>query len=61
MPTIPTSNGTNVVEVETLKRQLKSSEMTIAELKTMVERLATENSMLKTRVDSKSMSPDVQL
>lgn len=61
MPTIPTSNGTNVVEVETLKRQLKNSEMTIAELKTMVERLATENSMLKTRVDSKSMSPDVQL
>lgn len=61
MPTIPTHNGTNVVEVETLKRQLKNSEMTIAELKTMVERLATENSMLKTRVDSKSMSPDVQL
>lgn len=55
------NNGTNVVEVETLKRQLKNSEMTIAELKTMVERLATENSMLKTRVDSKSMSPDVQL
>ncbi|CAO1324458.1 unnamed protein product [Diamesa tonsa] len=61
MPTIPTTNGTNVVEVETLKRQLKNSEMTIAELKTMVERLATENSMLKTRVDSKSISPDVQL
>ena len=61
MPTIPINNGTNVVEVETLKRQLKNSEMTIAELKTMVERLATENSMLKTRVDSKSMSPDVQL
>lgn len=61
MPTIPLNNVTNVVEVETLKRQLKNSEMTIAELKTMVERLATENSMLKTRVDSKSMSPDVQL
>lgn len=61
MPTIPMNNGTNIVEVETLKRQLKNSEMTIAELKTMVERLATENSMLKTRVDSKSMSPDVQL
>jgi hypothetical protein len=51
----------NPVEVEFLKKQLKSSEMTISELKTIVEKLAMENSMLKTRIDSQVISPDVQL
>lgn len=35
--------------------------MTITELKTMVEKLAMENSMLKTRIDSQVIPPDVQL
>lgn len=51
----------NPVEVEHLKKQLKSSEMTISELKTMVEKLAMENSALKTRIDSQIISQDVQL
>lgn len=49
------------VEVEHLKKQLQSSEMTISELKTMVEKLAMENSVLKTRIDSQIISPDLQL
>lgn len=49
------------LEVEHLKQQLKSSELTITELKTIVEKLAMENSMLKTRIDSQIISPDVQL
>lgn len=58
---IPNANSINPVEVENLKKQLKSSEMTITELKTMVERLAMENSMLKTRIDSQIIPNDVQL
>lgn len=51
----------NPVEVEHLKEQLKSSEMTISELKTIVEKLAMENSALKTRIDSQIISPEMQL
>lgn len=58
----PSQNSNlNPLEVEHLKKQLKSSEMTISELKTMVEKLAMENSMLKTRIDSQVISSDVQL
>jgi hypothetical protein len=57
----PQSPASTPVELECLKKQLKSSEMTIYELKTMVEKLAIENSMLKTRIDSQVISPDVQL
>lgn len=65
-PTPPLSmnrnSAENHVEVDTLKRQLKSSEMTISELKTMVEKLTMENSMLKTRIDSQLVpEEDVQL
>lgn len=55
------SSENNVEVVDTLKRQLKSSEMTITELKTMVEKLTMENSMLKTRIDSQVISDDVPL
>jgi TolA-binding protein len=57
------NSAENNVEVDTLKRQLKSSEMTISELKTMVEKLTMENSMLKTRIDSQLIpeEDDVQL
>ncbi|CRL00167.1 CLUMA_CG013443, isoform A [Clunio marinus] len=51
----------NPLEVETLKNQLKNSELTISELKTIVEKLAMENSMLKTRIDSQIIPQDVQL
>lgn len=44
-------------EVEVLKKQLIQSEMTISELKTMVARLSTENSELK----SKKIEPIYQL
>lgn len=57
----PVHSSVNPVEVENLKKQLKSSELTISELKTIVEKLAIENSMLKTRIDSQVISPDVQL
>lgn len=57
----PTPTPAQPAEVEHLKKQLKSSEMTITELKTMVEKLAMENSMLKTRIDSQVIPPDVQL
>lgn len=36
-------------EVEVLKKQLIQSEMTISELKTMVARLSTENTELKSK------------
>lgn len=58
---VHTASSINPVEVENLKKQLKSSEMTITELKTMVEKLAMENSMLKTRIDSQVIPHDVQL
>jgi TolA-binding protein len=55
------TSNLNPVEVETLKQQLKSSELTISELKTIVEKLSMENSMLKTRIDSQVIPNDVQL
>lgn len=54
-------NSNETAEVDSLKRQLKSSEMTISELKTMVEKLTMENSSLKTRIDSQVIADDVQL
>lgn len=54
-------NSNETAEVDLLKRQLKSSEMTISELKTMVEKLTMENSHLKTRIDSRVIPDDVQL
>lgn len=48
-------------EVEFLKKQLKDSEMAIGELKSMIEKLSIENAMLKTCVDTQSISSDVQL
>jgi predicted nuclease with TOPRIM domain len=54
-------NSNETAEMDSLKRQLKSSEMTISELKTMVEKLTMENSHLKTRIDSQVIADDVQL
>jgi hypothetical protein len=48
-------------ELDQLKKQLKNSELTITELKAIVEKLSLENSMLKTRIDSSLISQDVQL
>lgn len=48
-------------EVEKLKKQLKNSELTISELKAIVEKLSLENSVLKTRIDSSPIAQDVQL
>lgn len=60
-PTMMQHQSPSPLEVEHLKKQLKSSEMTIHELKTIVEKLAIENSQLKTRIDSQIISSDVQL
>ncbi|KAG5678630.1 hypothetical protein PVAND_008286 [Polypedilum vanderplanki] len=51
----------NNSELEQLRKQLKNSELTITELKAIVEKLSLENSILKTRIDSSPISQEVQL
>lgn len=49
-------------EVVVLRKQLRDSEMTISEMRNMIEKLSMENSMLKTRIDSQAISStDVHL
>jgi len=60
-PPTPSQSFPSAAELEVLRKQLKCSEMTISELKGLVERLAMENSELKTRIDSQPIPEDVQL
>lgn len=49
-------------EVVVLRKQLRDSEMTINEMRNMIEKLSMENSLLKTRIDSQAISStDIQL
>ncbi|XP_058063792.1 ARF GTPase-activating protein Git [Anopheles bellator] len=41
------------VEVETLRQRIQDQELTIHELRTMIQRLASENNQLKSHIDSK--------
>ncbi|XP_052872850.1 ARF GTPase-activating protein Git [Anopheles cruzii] len=41
------------VEVETLRQRIQDQELTIHELRTMIQRLASENNQLKCHIDSK--------
>lgn len=56
-PTNPQNPPMNTAVIETLKKQLMNSEMQINELRTMVEKLSTENTRLKSQV----IAEEVQL
>jgi G protein-coupled receptor kinase interactor 2 len=56
-----TKSPPNLVEVENLKKQLRDSELTINEMRGLIEKLAMENSVLKTRIDSQPIPAEVQL
>jgi TolA-binding protein len=63
-PSAQNNTKTSPVEEEVvhLRKQLRDSEMTISEMRNMIEKLSMENSFLKTRVDSQAISSsDVHL
>lgn len=49
------------LEVETLRKKLQESFSEIDELKSMVQKLSSENCVLKSRIDSSISAFDVQL
>lgn len=49
------------LEVETLRKKLEESFSEIGELKSLVQKLSTENCVLKSRIDSSISAFDVQL
>lgn len=49
------------MEVETLRKKLKESFSEIDELRSLVQKLSTENCVLKSRIDSSVNAFDVQL
>lgn len=60
-PSIATPNNIKSTEMESLKNQLEESVSAISELKMIVEKLSLENAILKTQIETKSISPEVTL